>query len=80
MVSNRASHHSERACPLHFKDTATPKFGHSNVLFDLFIETGFFAFNHPLIQNAFRFLGIIAPKLFDFMSKILQIQFIKHFC
>ena len=27
-----------------------PRFGHSDVVFDLFLETCFFAFNRPLIQ------------------------------
>ena len=31
-----------------FKDTSAPRFGHSDVVFDLFLETCFFAFNRPL--------------------------------
>ena len=30
---------TERASALNFKDTATPRFGHSNVVLNLFIET-----------------------------------------
>ena len=33
------SHYPERASGLNFKDTDTPRFRHSDVVFDLFIET-----------------------------------------
>ena len=33
------SHYPDRASALGFKDTATPRFGHSDVVFYLFIET-----------------------------------------
>ena len=35
------SHYSERASALDFKDTSAPRFGHSDVVFDLFLETCF---------------------------------------
>ena len=35
------SHYQEKASALGFKDTATLRFGHSDVVFDLFIETRF---------------------------------------
>ena len=44
------SHYSERASALDFKDTSAPRFGHSDVVFNLCLETCFFAFNRPLIQ------------------------------
>ena len=34
-------HYPGRASVLNFKDAVTPRFGHSNVVFDLFIETPF---------------------------------------
>ena len=35
------SHYSERASALDFKDAATPRLGHGDVVFDLFIEARF---------------------------------------
>ena len=35
------SHYPERASALDFKDTSAPRFGHSDVVFDLFLETRF---------------------------------------
>ena len=58
------SHHTERASVLDFKDIATPRFGHSDVALDLFIETRYSA------------VYLTGPKQFDFMSKIPQIHFI----
>ena len=43
------SHYLKRSSTLNFEDAATSRFGHSDVVFNLFIET-LFAFNHPLIQ------------------------------
>ena len=34
-----------------FKDTAAPRFGHSDVVFDLFIETRFFSHLIALLSN-----------------------------
>ena len=45
-----------------FKDAATPRFDHSDVVFDLFVERRFFAFIHPLIQFFKTFEGITGPK------------------
>ena len=44
------SHYSERASALDFKDATTLRFGYSDVVFDLLIETRFSHFNHPLVQ------------------------------
>ena len=57
----------ERASVLDFKDATIPRFGHSNVVFDLFIET---RFSH-LITLLFNFSYC--------MSKVPQIPLIKHF-
>ena len=35
-VADTRSHYLERASALDFKDAATPRFGHSDVVFDLF--------------------------------------------
>ena len=35
------SHYKERASALDFKDAATLRFGHSNIVFDLLLETSF---------------------------------------
>ena len=35
------SHYKERTSALDFKDAATLKFGHSNIVFDLLLETSF---------------------------------------
>ena len=48
---------SERASALNFEDAATPRFGHNDVVFDLFIESRFFTFNHPLIYFFETFLA-----------------------
>ena len=60
------------ASALDFKDAA-PRFYNSDVVFDPFIETSFFAFNHPVIRHVFQnilsFLGITGPKWFDFILK-----------
>ena len=67
---------------LDFKDTSAPIFGHSDVVFDIFLETRFLHLI-ALLSNfckLFWLLGIILPTWFDFMSKIPQIPFIKHFC
>ena len=45
-----------RASALDFKDTSAPRFGHSDVVFDLFLEARF-AFNRPLIQFLWTFLA-----------------------
>ena len=36
------THYPDKASALDFKDAASPRFGHSDVVFDIFIETGFF--------------------------------------
>ena len=66
-----SSHYPERASALDFKDATTPRFGHSDVVFNLVIETNFFAFNRPFIQSFKIFIisGITGPKLFDFTCK-----------
>ena len=51
------SHYSERACALDFKDASVPRFGHSDIVFDLFIEMHCFAFNCLLIQFFKAFLA-----------------------
>ena len=38
-LSISRSHYLERASALDFKDTSAPRFGHSDVVFDLFLET-----------------------------------------
>ena len=38
---NQESSYLERSSTLDFKDAATPRFDHSNVVFDLFMETRF---------------------------------------
>ena len=40
-ISISRSHYPERASALDFKDTSAPRFGHSDVVFDLFLETRF---------------------------------------
>ena len=40
-LSISRSHYPERASALDFKDTSAPRFGHSDVVFDLFLETRF---------------------------------------
>ena len=53
-----------RASASDFKDAAAPRFAHSDVVFDLFMETLFFSFNRSLIQffkTFFAFLGITGP-------------------
>ena len=35
--------------------------------------------SYPIFVNFFGFLGVTLPTWFDFMSKIPQILFIKHF-
>ena len=40
-LSISRSHYPERASALDFKDISAPRFGHSNVVFDLFLETCF---------------------------------------
>ena len=81
-VSISRSHYPERASALDFKDTSAPRFGHSDVVFDLFLETRFLHLIALLsiFVNLFGCLGITLPTWFDFMSKIPQILFIKHFC
>ena len=49
-IFNTRNHYPERASALDFENAATPRFGHKNVVFDLFIETCFFLFNRSLIQ------------------------------
>ena len=67
------SHYLERASAVDLKDSDIPKFGHSDVVFNLLKET-----LDPLIQflKFFIFLGLTGPKLFVFMSKVPQIHFI----
>ena len=50
------SHYPERASTLDIKDAAAQKFAHSDVVFYLFIDTCFCAFNHPLTQPFKTFL------------------------
>ena len=40
-LSISRSHYPERASALDFKDTSAPRFGHSDVVFDIFLETRF---------------------------------------
>ena len=40
-ICHDRSHYPERASTLDFKDSATPRFGRSDVVFDLFIEARF---------------------------------------
>ena len=40
-LSISRSHYPERASALDFKDTSAPRFGHSEVVFYLFLETRF---------------------------------------
>ena len=41
LSSHSRSYYRKRASALNFKDAATPRFDHSDVVFDLFIETRF---------------------------------------
>ena len=64
-----------------FKDAVTLRFGHSDGVIDLSIQR---RFSHLIallsnFSNLFSFLGITRPKVFDFMPKVSQIPFIKHF-
>ena len=78
MVLHTGSHYPERASVLHFKDAAALRFDHSDVVFDLFIETFFCIelLSYAIFRKFSCFLGITEPKQFDFMSKIPQIPFI----
>ena len=62
------SHCLERASALDFKDAAAPRFGHGDVVFDLFIEPYFLHLmpSYPIFIT-FSFVGIIG--WFHFMSK-----------
>ena len=51
------NHFSERASALDCKDAATPRFGHCDVVLNLFIEIRFFALNLLLIQFFKSFLA-----------------------
>ena len=51
-----SSHDLEKASTSDFKDVA-PRFCHSDVVFDIFIEIRFFALNRPLIQFFKTFLA-----------------------
>ena len=59
------SHYPDRASALEYKDAAASRFSHSDVVFDLFIETCFFFHLITLLSNFsifFSFLGITGPK------------------
>ena len=45
------SHYPERVSALDFKDAATLRLGHSDVVFDLFIETRFLHFINFLLNS-----------------------------
>ena len=58
------SHYPKRESASDFKDADILRF-HSDVVFDLFIETRFLHLNHSLIQffkTCFSFLGITGPE------------------
>ena len=52
------SHFPEKASALDFRYAFSPQFGHSGVVFDLFIETRFLhlILCYPIFQNRFSFL------------------------
>ena len=58
------SHYPERAYTVDFKDAATLRFGHSDVIFDLFTETRFCTQSpsYPNFQNFYSFTSITEPK------------------
>ena len=57
------AHYPEITSSLDFKDAAIPRFGHSDVIFDLFLETRFLhlVFLYQNFQNFFS-LGVAGPK------------------
>ena len=59
------SHYPDKASGLNFKNTAASQFGHGDIIFYLFTETGF-ALNHPLIK-AFSFLSTTHSVCLEFL-------------
>ena len=82
MVGMR-SHYQERVSASDFKDTAAPRFGHSDVVFDLLIETRCFHLI-ALLSNFsfFLFFSQVFRVHNDLISykKYHKITFIKHSC
>ena len=76
------SHYSERASALDFKDTSAARFGHSDVVFDLFLETCFL----HLIALLSNFCKLFWLFRYHFTNmawlhvKNTTNPFIKHFC
>ena len=61
MICENRSLYPERASASDFKDTAAPRFGHIDVVFDIFIE------NTLPYTNFKTFVVFFGPKQFDFM-------------